>query len=67
MLVYLEDQNLTDHTQMMVYSKDTASFYIDSNGKTQNSVLVLAPSLCDVDTLTVSARMSFYYQSVMFI
>ena len=34
MLVYLEDQDLSgDQTQMMVYSKDTASFYIDANGK----------------------------------
>ena len=34
MLVYLEDQDLSgDQTQMMVYSKDTASFYIDASGK----------------------------------
>ena len=34
MLVYLEDQDIaSDQTQMIVYSKDTASFYIDSDGK----------------------------------
>ncbi len=32
MLVYVEDQNLADQTQILVYSKDTAAFYITTEG-----------------------------------
>ncbi len=42
MLVYVEDQNLAHQTQMMVYSKDTASFYIDPSG-TSVTLLLLGP------------------------